>query len=167
MIPGFGGIINLNMIRIKVSEVYRTDDLTVVLDNLYVEQIIKCSFNGINFWLRASNVKNQWWNVNFRTFRWLFHFFKWQIVMVKLSKLVTFSKLVLRNSYFEDVLLLLYWEQPQNFKSNRVKLRKSKPFSFSSHKGRVIVGFAYRNRRWDRDTDSTQEVSHNNITLWL
>ena len=49
MLPGFGGIINLNMIRIKASEVYRTDDLTVVLDNLYVEQIIKCSFNGINF----------------------------------------------------------------------------------------------------------------------
>ena len=49
MLPGFERIIDLNMIRIEVSEVYRTDDLTVVLDNLDVEQIIKCSFKGINF----------------------------------------------------------------------------------------------------------------------
>ena len=49
LLPGFERIINLHMIRMKVSEVYRTDDLTVVLDNSYVEQIIKYSFNGINF----------------------------------------------------------------------------------------------------------------------
>ena len=49
MIPRFERF--RNMIRIKVSQVYQTKKLCV-------EQVTKCSFNGIYFWLCASNVQN-------------------------------------------------------------------------------------------------------------
>ena len=61
IIPKLEKIINLDMIKMKIAQIYRTDGLTVVLDNLCVQKIwiylcAKYSVNDIDWYKCASKV---------------------------------------------------------------------------------------------------------------